>query len=247
MTYFNVIKLDATDSTNDSLKDKYYLGKCNDGDLIWADHQIKGRGQRDKIWESEPGKNLTFSLYKQYSSFSVDHSFLINCAVSLAVLSAISQLTNKAFKLKWPNDILSGEKKIGGVLIENMVKGSRITGSIIGIGINVNQVAFDGLPQASSLALVTGENFVIELLLDNILKQLNERLNQLAQVQIHKSYLLHQYESCLFRKGEPSEFATLTKKFDATLQGITESGEIIIKKSSGEELKFAHGAIKMIY
>jgi BirA family biotin operon repressor/biotin-[acetyl-CoA-carboxylase] ligase len=73
MTYFNIIKLDATDSTNDWLKDKYNLGKCNDGDLIWADHQIKGRGQRDKIWESEPGKNLTFSLYKQYSSFSVDH------------------------------------------------------------------------------------------------------------------------------------------------------------------------------
>jgi biotin-(acetyl-CoA carboxylase) ligase len=108
-------------------------------------------------------------------------------------------------------------------------------------------VAFDGLPQASSLALATGENFVIKLLLNNILKQLNDRLNQLAQVQIHKSYLLHQYESCLFRKGEPSEFATLTKKFDATLQGITESGEIIIKKSSGEVLKFAHGAVKMIY
>ncbi|MBH45285.1 MAG: biotin--[acetyl-CoA-carboxylase] ligase [Flavobacteriaceae bacterium] len=247
MTYFNIIKLDATDSTNDWLKHKYNYGKCNDGDLIWADHQIKGRGQRDKIWESVPGKNLTFSLYKHYSSFSVDHSFLINCAVSLAVVTAISQLTNKVFKLKWPNDILSGEKKIGGVLIENMVKGSLITGSIIGIGINVNQVAFEGLPQASSLALVTGENFDIKLLFDEILKQLNDRLNQLAQVQMHKSNLLQQYEGCLFRKGEPSQFSTLTKKFDATLQGITENGEIVIKKSSGAVLKFAHGAIKMIY
>ena len=87
MSYFNIIKLDATASSNDWLKEKLLSGSCVDGQVVWVKNQTKGRGQRSKTWVTDPGKNLTFSLLKQFPSLSVQHSFLINCAVTLSIVA----------------------------------------------------------------------------------------------------------------------------------------------------------------
>ena len=110
----------------------------------------------NKLWQSEPHKNLTFSLFKVFPKLTVKNSFVINCAVTLGVVKALEEIYKIDFKLKWPNDILSDENKIGGILIENIIKRDRFSGSIIGIGININQELFEGLPRASSLFLKTG-------------------------------------------------------------------------------------------
>ena len=82
MSYFNTIKLDATASSNDWLKNKYMEGDCSDGDVVWVRNQTQGRGQRDKLWQTEPMKNLTFSLFKLFPKLTLENAFTINCAVT---------------------------------------------------------------------------------------------------------------------------------------------------------------------
>jgi BirA family biotin operon repressor/biotin-[acetyl-CoA-carboxylase] ligase len=245
MSYFNMIKLDATASSNDWLKEKLLSGSCVDGQVVWVNNQTKGRGQRSKTWVTDPGKNLTFSLLKQFPSLSVQHSFLINCAVTLSIVAAVKERIDIDLKLKWPNDILSGKNKIGGVLIENMVKGDRIGSSIIGIGINVNQDHFEGLSNASSLILKTGLSFELGDLLNGILKKLQIYLDQL--VERKGDGLLEQYENYLFEKGKLSSFQDASGKFQGTIIGVTKNGLLKIQKSMGEVSSYSHGAIQMIF
>ena len=245
MSYFNTIKLDATASSNDWLKNKYMEGDCSDGDVVWVRNQTQGRGQRDKLWQTEPMKNLTFSLFKLFPELTLENAFTINCAVTLAVTKALSEIANIEFMLKWPNDILSGNNKIGGVLIENMVKGNRINGSIIGIGININQERFEGLPHASSLFLKTGVKLEIDEVLNRILSTLEDYFNRLSADSLPALKL--EYEAMLFRKGKISTFEDQKEKFQGVIKGITDKGLLIIQKTSGEVLNYRHGAIKIIF
>ena len=105
MSNFNIIKLDAITSTNDWLKKKYHENECLDGDLIWANEQTMGRGQKNNAWLSEPGKNLTFSFFKIFKSLKVNDQFMINCSVSTAIISALKKIQIPNLSLKWPNDI----------------------------------------------------------------------------------------------------------------------------------------------
>ncbi|MAV79809.1 MAG: biotin--[acetyl-CoA-carboxylase] ligase [Flavobacteriaceae bacterium TMED171] len=245
MTNFNIIKLDATTSSNDWLKDKFMLGDCFDGDVVWVADQTQGRGQRDRIWQSEPLKNLTFSLFKYFSNLSVKRSFLINCAVTLAVIEALKEIADIDIVLKWPNDILSDNNKIGGVLIENMIKGKKIESSIIGIGINVNQCNFKNLPDASSLFLKTGIEFDLGNVFERILKFLQIYLEKLSGKD--KSELLNQYEKLLFQKGRISFFKDQKGEFEGTVLGVTENGLLSVQKTSDEILNYPHGAIEIIF
>ncbi|MEK9603181.1 MAG: biotin--[acetyl-CoA-carboxylase] ligase [Flavobacteriaceae bacterium] len=245
MSKFNIIKLDATASTNDWLKDEFLSGNCSDRDVLWVKNQTQGRGQRNKTWESDPGKNLTFSLFKEFANLGARHSFLINCAVTLSIVKALDEVTNIDLRLKWPNDILSGKKKIGGVLIENMVKGERIVNSIIGIGINVNQKQFFALPHASSLLLQSGKKFDIADLLEKILKFLDLNLEIVSQNRGQE--LLEQYESLLFQKGEGINFRHQSEKFKGIIMGVTENGLLRVQKTSGMVCNFSHGSIEMLY
>jgi len=122
MSYFNIIKLNATPSTNDFLKEKHQKGVCQDGDLVWAKNQTSGRGQRDKMWISNPKDSLTFSVYKTYDHFPTTDNFLISMAVSLGIINALHSFNIPNLCIKWPNDIMADNKKIAGILIENIFK-----------------------------------------------------------------------------------------------------------------------------
>ena len=123
MTKFNLIKLNAIGSTNDWLKNKLKSGNCHDGDVVWTMNQTKGRGQHSNVWSSDSQKNITFSVFKRFSGLNSYDSFLINCAVTLAIIETLEKFKIPNLKIKWPNDILSANNKIGGVLIENIIKG----------------------------------------------------------------------------------------------------------------------------
>jgi len=245
MSYFNIIKLDATASSNDWLKNKYLKGDCSDGDVVWVRNQTQGRGQRDKLWHTEPMKNLTFSLFKFFSELTADKAFAINYAVSLGVIRALSEIANIDFVLKWPNDILSGNNKIGGVLIENMINGNRINGTIIGIGININQVRFEGLPKASSLFLKTGVELEIGDVLNRILAFLEVYFNRLSTDS--SAALKSEYEAMLFQKGKTSTFKDQKEKFQGVIKGITDEGFLSVQKTSGQILNYPHGGIEIIF
>jgi BirA family biotin operon repressor/biotin-[acetyl-CoA-carboxylase] ligase len=245
MSNFNIIKLDATASSNDWMKDRFMSGDSVDGDVVWVRNQTHGRGQRNKHWQTEPKKNLTFSLFKLFPGLSVKNAFVINCAVTLSVIQALDQLVDIDLKLKWPNDILSGKNKIGGILIENMIKGDRITASIIGIGLNINQINFEGLPSASSLFLKSGAELEIGHVLNRVLVFLEGYFERLSSDS--SAALKSEYETLLFQKGKTSTFIYQKEKFQGIIRGITDSGLLKIQRNSGETSSYPHGDIEMVF
>ena len=245
MFNFNIIKLDAISSTNDWLKEKYDKNSCVDGDLIWVNEQTMGRGQNSNKWLSEAGKNLTFSFFKVLKSLKVNDQFIINCSVSTAIINALKKIHVPNLSLKWPNDILSDDKKICGILIENYIKGDAIVGSIIGIGLNINQTDFNNIKSASSLLNQTGKEFDLEFVLNLLLNSFMESFKFCKSES--KEYLIRKYEKLLFAKNRLSKFEVNDQTFNATIIGIDLDGKLVLQNEKKEILVFSNSAIKMIY
>ncbi|HYH55846.1 MAG TPA: biotin--[acetyl-CoA-carboxylase] ligase, partial [Anseongella sp.] len=143
------------DSTNNFAKELVAnSGPVPDGTVIMAEGQYGGRGQADNTWLSEPGKNLTFSLILNCEFLPPAEQFCLSMAVSLGVLGTVKRELGKEALIKWPNDIYFGAKKLGGILIENVLMGSLLRSSVTGIGLNVNQTHFPRLEGATSFRLV---------------------------------------------------------------------------------------------
>ena len=173
--------------------------------VVVTENQVKGRGQQGSVWDSEVGKNLIFSVFVTFESLSVSDKKYLNYAVSLAVFEVLQQENIPGITIKWPNDILSAKKKIGGILIENSLKGAKISSSVIGIGLNVNQTSFSSsLENASSLTLSSNRTFDLEQLLIEIVTSLKSKislLNAKAFESIETSYL-----NVLYKKNIPTMF-----------------------------------------
>lgn len=245
MSNFNIIKLDAITSTNDWLKKKYHENECLDGDLIWANEQTMGRGQKNNAWLSEPGKNLTFSFFKIFKSLKVNDQFMINCSVSTAIISALKKIQIPNLSLKWPNDILSDHKKICGVLVENYIKGDSILGSIIGVGLNINQTDFSAIKGASSLLNQTNNRFDLEFVLNLLLTSFEESFKFCKSE--NKENLIREYEKSLFAKNQLSKFVINNESFSATIKGIDLDGKLVLENEKKEIIRFSSSTIKMIY
>jgi BirA family biotin operon repressor/biotin-[acetyl-CoA-carboxylase] ligase len=213
-----IIKLNATDSTNRFLRNLSLDSPVQDFTTIVTSQQTNGRGQMGTHWQSQPFKNLTFSVYKKLNLFPFESQFYISMSVALAIIKSLEQLNIPKLSVKWPNDILSANQKICGVLIENVIKQSVIESSIIGVGLNVNQLDFNGLPQAGSLKSVTGINYnLVEIQLDLLAKDINS--------------IKLDYESYLFRKEKPSTFKTAEGLFSGIIKGVSNQGllEVLVE------------------
>lgn len=221
----NIIKLDATESTNAYLKNAMLSEVLDDFTVVTAKTQLKGRGQLGTTWQSESGKNLTFSLLKRFDSFPARDQFLLNIAASLGVAEALYNWQVPDITIKWPNDIMSGNDKICGILIENMVNSSQIQASVIGIGLNVNQHVFRDLPKVSSLKLLLGRTISLDEILPGILNSLQKRFLQIEGKQVID--LRDPYEMLLFRKDKPSTFVSGNGEvFMGFIRGISETGKL---------------------
>ena len=221
-----LIKLNATDSTNAYLKELLLTGSLEDFTVVMAHEQLKGRGQMGTSWISEPGKNLTFSVLSKSEGLGVASQFLLNMAVSLAIYDTLLKLQVPDLKIKWPNDIMSGHSKICGILIENILSGQQIQASIIGIGLNVNQLVFSNLPNVSSLKLLLGRTLPLEELLQNIVDNLKVFLKEKIN---DENYLFSRYEELLFRKDKPSTFKNKEgEMFMGFIKGVSRGGKLLI-------------------
>lgn len=241
-----IIKLNAIDSTNTYLKDLSTVALPKDYTVVVAELQTKGKGQMGAKWKAESGKNLTVSVFKRLNSFSVSDQFYISMAVSLALIKALSVFKTPQLRIKWPNDILSADTKLCGILIENVIKNKNLQGSIIGIGLNINQKFFDNLPQASSMSLLTGVIYDKDEVLSEVLKQLKIYLERLESK--HQFEIKTEYESLLFRKNKPSTFTTSKNdSFSGIIQGVTESGQLQIWTEDGIIKTFDLKDIKLLY
>jgi len=240
----NIFKFDAVNSTNDLLLQWAENNYAVNGSVIWALHQHKGKGQHGRIWESNTGENLTFSILIRHRKMSIMKQFIFNKAISVALLKSL-HVISPDFKVKWPNDIYINNKKIGGVLIENSIKGKYIDYSVVGIGINVLQREFPAnLENASSIINETGVEVELENLLYQIINHIEFFVSYIHRNQCIK--ILRIYLKNLFRKDEISVFKKGDETFNGIIRGVNDHGRIKIELDNNEIVLFSNGEIKMM-
>ena len=214
--------------------------------VVWALEQTAGRGQPGRSWQSEKGKNLTFSILKKFEGLPASEHFLLNMAVSRALFEGLDALSVPDLRVKWPNDILSGRLKLGGILIENHLQGMHLVHSIIGIGLNVNQEDFGDLAGAASLRGVTGRAYELESLLGNLCQGVASALEKLPQSSFEAEQAA--YEALLFRKDRPATFSGPDgATFPGIIRGISREGLLVLEVEKGVLRTFDFRSLRMRY
>ena len=242
----HIIKLNAIDSTNSYLRQLSTKEAVKDFTVVLANYQTSGRGQMGTQWHSQHSKNLMISLFKDVSYINIEQHFFISIVAALSILEALESFKLPNLKVKWPNDILSENKKIGGILIENVIKKGKLDASIIGFGINVNQTEFDNLPQASSMRLLTGRLYELEELLQAILSKFKDYFKLLKQKEFE--LLKNNYEKHLFRKDKPSTFQNSEGQlFSGFIKGISNSGNLQVMIENAIIKEFDLKSITLLY
>ncbi|WGF91164.1 biotin--[acetyl-CoA-carboxylase] ligase [Aequorivita marisscotiae] len=242
----NIIKLNAIDSTNSYLKQLAKETQLQDETVVVTNKQLSGRGQMGNGWSSREGQSLTFSIFKVFNGLLAERQFAISMAVSLGIAAAMNELNIPNISIKWPNDILSAKRKIGGILIENVLEGNFVKQAVIGIGINVNETHFLKLPQAGSLKLATGKTFQLDEVRQIILKSVFDNLEMLSQNDFLEMKQL--YENHLFQKEKVSVFETPTAShFNGIIKGVSEIGELLVDTENQGFRKFQLKEVKLIF
>lgn len=240
-----LIKLDAIDSTNDFLKGLSNKQFVENFTVVTAESQTRGKGQMGSVWVSETGKNLIMSVL--INNFLLDASKVldINIVVSISIVQVLEELDIPKLSIKWPNDIMSDNKKIGGILIENTIKSDGSINSIVGLGLNVNQTDFENLPKASSLAAICNASFDKEMILFKILEKL---VQNIQFWHINANSMWKEYTNNLFKKGIPMPFLDKSERpFMGIIQGVSSTGKLEILLENDSVADFDIKEIQMLY
>jgi len=221
-------------STNEEAQRLISKDKPMEGQVIITANQTKGKGQRGNTWESKANLNLTFSIILKPTFLKVANQFELHKISSLAIHDAIFPILGNKLKIKWPNDIYYGDCKLAGILIENVLRGNSIEYSIIGIGLNINQLIFNN-DIATSLADITMHEHDISETAEFLLIQLEKRYLELKNN--HSRELLSDYHNRLYKKNEQQLFKNNGTIFTGSISGVNEMGKLLIE-SNGKLLKF---------
>lgn len=240
------LKLDKTESTNLFMQKLIADTQPEQFTVVFTDHQTSGRGQGNNTWISEPGLNLTFSMYYNAGLLNPDKLFLINKCVALSVTEFLNIETHTPqFKIKWPNDIIFKGGKIAGILIENMILGEEIH-SILGIGLNINQESFPEMEnRAVSLKNITSKHYNIQTCLIKLSGMIREKITLIENqkfVQIE-----NEYNDLLLFRNEEREYLVNNIHTIARIISVDKSGRLILQTSSGEKLQIEHGQMKYLH
>jgi BirA family transcriptional regulator, biotin operon repressor / biotin---[acetyl-CoA-carboxylase] ligase len=231
-----LIELESIDSTNDYALRQVHGGVSVGGQVYFAHRQWAGKGQRGKTWMSEPGQNISMSLVWNPASLSLENRFLLGAAVALGCLDLVRSQFPRGWTVKWPNDIFQGDRKAGGILIENVIQGKTWRAAIIGVGMNLNQLFFpDELPHAVSLKQITGRDFEPVLLARDLVRCIGDRL---VTLQDSPQVILDLFNQNLYKRGE----FVILKKGNADLRtrvsSVNAQGELLTADPAG---RFVHG------
>lgn len=237
--------LETVDSTQDEIRRQ--LKVLANLSVVAALNQTAGRGQRGNRWETRPGENLTFSLLLRPGQDGIRpvpaaDQFLLSEIATLALFRTLSDYGIPS-RIKWPNDIYSGDRKICGMLIENSLLQENVSCSIIGIGLNVNQVQFNpALMNPVSMSKITGETYDIREVLDRFLGHFSEELD-CERPLIRQRYLSH-----LYRFGELHSYTDCKsgEVFEGTITGISKRGLLRVGMPDGIIKEFGFKEISYI-
>lgn len=231
------------DSTN-LLAAKLLSEDCREGTVVMADSQTKGKGQQNNSWESEPNKNITFTVIFKPTFLKAEDQFLLSKVVSLGVTDFLAMHGLDA-KIKWPNDIYINDKKITGILIEHNIMGSSISDSIAGIGININQTEFrSNAPNPVSLKQITNKEYDIESILKEVLRNIYSYYMQIVNGDI--TLIINSYKDSLFRKDGYHLYNDGNSDFLARIKDIEPSGILVLETKDSVIRRFAFKEVKYI-
>jgi BirA family biotin operon repressor/biotin-[acetyl-CoA-carboxylase] ligase len=227
-------------STNSSLAELLEHTDLPEGTVLITDHQTRGRGQRGNTWESGKGENLTFSILLHPRFLAVRDQFRLSMAVAIGIAEGLAGIVTSGILLKWPNDILMGGKKVGGVLIENQSQGAQLSVAIVGIGINVNARELPH-PGAGALIQAVGRESDLNDVFQLVVGAIEARYLQLrsgGHAVIERDYL-----GRLYRLDVPQEFEADGAVFTGTIIGVDDSGRIRIQVGE-EERRYSLKEVK---
>ena len=240
-----LIKLNAIDSTNAFLKGLASKQELENFTVVSAESQTKGKGQMGAVWTAEASKNLIMSVLVKDFSLDASQIFNLNIAVSVAVIEVLESINIPDLSIKWPNDIMAYNKKIGGILIENSIKSDGTIISIVGLGLNVNQTNFENLPKASSLAVICNTEFNKQDILFSIIDEMEKHIKLGKQ---NPDVLWSNYTCKLFKIGKPMPFSSLNKiNFMGIIQGVSSVGKLQILLEDYSVNEFDIKEIQMLY
>lgn len=230
-------------SSNDEAASAVYA----EGDVVWAERQTAGRGQRGHRWESEGGKNVTFTLVLEPRFLAAERQFLLSEAVTLGIADCLAEYGIVA-KVKWTNDIYIGDRKVAGMLIEHRLNGGRICRTLVGIGVNVNQTEFDpALPNPVSLAQAAGRCFDRRKLLDRLVACVTARYESVREGGAALEELQRDYNERLYRRGEEHWYALPDgSRFRGTIRGVEPTGALVVEGPSGESRGYLFREIEFV-
>lgn len=242
----NLIEVASCTSTNDLLRATIENSFHAEGAVLFTLHQTAGRGQIGTKWHSQPNDSLTFSLWLRPKFLHPSRQFLLNMAISNAVIQFMQQYISPESRIKWPNDLYIGNKKSGGILIENTLNQHQITGSIIGIGINLNQIEFPAeIPNPVSWKQITGYIYQPKEVLLMLLPYLDAWYHKLrieGYEQIKEEYIRYLYGFNIMLKYE-DEGGT----FKGTIHGVDETGCLMLTKETSEQCKYQLKEIRFLF
>lgn len=231
------LHIEETESTNNLMKAKLRKEALAEGFIIYTDFQTHGKGQSTNKWESAKGKNLLFSLLIKPLHIAIQEQFIISQLCSngiIYVLRTLIPAEASNFSIKWPNDIYWKDKKLGGILIENSLQGSKIINSILGVGLNINQTEFTSdAPNPVSLKQITRKEYDRAAILHQLIKKIAELYAETNHALIHQDYMLN-----LYRKEGYHTYQADGKTFKARIQTIHSDGQLILEDEEGVERGF---------
>ncbi len=237
----------ALPSTNLFALELLSKSKPTEGTVISVSYQTDGRGQIGSKWLGEPGKNIALSVILYPFFLKAVQQFSLSQAIALGVRDWAQAILEKPVHLKWPNDLYIGDRKAGGILIQNSIMGASLQSSVVGIGVNVNQDSFDQtLPNPTSLKIEAGgREFDLEMLKNLLFQHLEQRYLQLKTGLFDT--LAADYRDCLYGLGNSKLFQ---RQDDTTFRGVitgtTPSGLLCILGEDGKEATFDLKAVRLV-
>lgn len=229
-----ILHFDEINSTNVFLYDRISENNDISDTVVVAAHQTAGRGMDKNRWESEAKKNLLFSIALNVNFLEAESQFKISQAVSVAIVDTLQDMIKlDEFFIKWPNDIYFGDKKLAGILIQNTIQGSMMGISIIGIGLNVNQIAFpDYLMNPVSLKMITGEDYDLDNLLDLLIVNIKNSVESLGSVESQEE-IDRKYISKSYRFGMWADYFYQNRVKTMIINGFDKYGRLLLNDKEG--------------
>lgn len=242
---FNHIHIEQIDSTNNELRRLISHEPIDTFTMLTAEYQTSGRGQVGNTWESEKGKNLLMSILMRPKQLDVRQQYMLSMSLSVAVVRALRPIVNNV-EIKWPNDIYVDNKKLGGILIENMLKGIFIDYSIMGLGLNINQTKFiSDAPNPVSIKNITNTDYSPQIIAENIQSEIVLAVNKVDNQQFEQ--IRNEYMSVLYRNDmQYYSYKDDSGQFMARIADIEPDGHIIMIDQDNVHRRYTFKEVEFI-